>query len=735
MPLCAAPALGPRHMAATIHDRGGAGRTFDGRSPHKRLWSDRFVGRERQLERIAIGLQNVADGKPTALVLSGAAGTGLTRLLGETRRRVESLAEPFATVHGVAMPATSGVPYAPVSAALERLLAPLSDETLAALVGPTGDAIARLVPGLYPRLEQLELLPDRPRIAATEWREARMFEAVLGLLERLGERQPVAVLLEDLHYADAATRGLATFLARVTRGQRVMLIATYQPDRLGRSHPLRATLSTLAASPSVTIADVEPLDRADLGQLIEAIEGARPSSTTLLLVAERSRGNPLVAEELLAARRELLGVSLAATMDRLVTARASLRSPECRRVLRLLSLTGSMVTIPTLMSMATEFESRSTSRPPRSASAARHGDAMESDFADGVAEALEHGFLIETFDGAGGAAGGGLRGWGGEQARGVSRGDRSTKPNSPKDASRGATGRRAGGAAGRPEGGRELGRAARPSSHSVAASVTPDATEERLIGFRHELIAEAIGGDLLPATRRRYHSALAAARGNASNPQPAAALDHHLAAYELAEAEIMALDAAAVAEGMDAGADALAHYETALSLHEVVRPGESAARLSDLYLRSAEAAFAAGDPPLSTIRARGRLSAVRWSNSAGIGGPPETTTGRWSHTVAPWSLCRRNQAPPGLGFSRRSPSSACWKASSPRRSDTLRKRWRLPQRSARRRDRSCSTRLALSLSPTPGGMIPSPRSGNCGRPATRRRISVAWTTSSGSTRT
>ena len=583
-------------MAATIHDRGGAGRTFDGRSPHKRLWSDRFVGRERQLERIAIGLQNVADGKPTALVLSGAAGTGLTRLLGETRRRVESLAEPFATVHGVAMPATSGVPYAPVSAALERLLAPLSDETLAALVGPTGDAIARLVPGLYPRLEQLELLPDRPRIAATEWREARMFEAVLGLLERLGERQPVAVLLEDLHYADAATRGLATFLARVTRGQRVMLIATYQPDRLGRSHPLRATLSTLAASPSVTIADVEPLDRADLGQLIEAIEGARPSSTTLLLVAERSRGNPLVAEELLAARRELLGVSLAATMDRLVTARASLRSPECRRVLRLLSLTGSMVTIPTLMSMATEFESRSTSRPPRSASAARHGDAMESDFADGVAEALEHGFLIETFDGAGGAAGGGLRGWGGEQARGDPRGDRQTKPNSPKEAARGAAARRAGGAAGRPEGGRALGRAARPSSRSIAPSAPAETTDERLIGFRHELIAEAIAADLLPATRRRYHSALAAARGNAPNPQPAAALDHHLAAYELVEAEIMALDAAAVAEGLDAGADALAHYETALSLHEVVRPGESAARLSDLYLRSAEAAFAAGDP-------------------------------------------------------------------------------------------------------------------------------------------
>ena len=280
-------------------------------SPHRKLWSDRFVGRERQLERIAVGLQSAADGRPNALILAGTAGLGVSRLLAETTRRVEALAQPFAAVHGVAMPATSGVPYAPITAALDRLLVPLPNETLAELVGPTGDAIATLVPALRPRLAAMRVLPDRPRVAATEWREARMFEAVLGLLERLGERQPVALLLEDMHHADAATRGLVTFLARVSRGQRVVLVLTYQPDRLLRAHPLRATLATMATTQSVVSSEVSPLDRGELGQLIEAIEGGRPSSTTLLLVAERSRGNPLVAEELLAARRELSGVSLA----------------------------------------------------------------------------------------------------------------------------------------------------------------------------------------------------------------------------------------------------------------------------------------------------------------------------------------------------------------------------------------------------------------------------------------
>ena len=502
------------------------GRGIDGRSSHRKLWSDRFVGRERQLERIAVGLQGAADGKPNALILSGTAGLGLTRLLGETRRRIGALAEPFAMVHGVAMPATSGVPYAPITAALDHLLEPVSDETLAALTGPTGDAIARLVPSIRPRLAALGLLPHRPRIVATEWREARMFEAVLGLLERLGERQPVALLLEDMHHSDAATRGLVRFLARVSRGQRVMLVLTYQPDRLLRSDPLRSTLASLATTPSVVNAEIPSLDRAELGQLIEAIEGGRPSSTTLLLVSERSRGNPLVAEEVLAARRELSGVSLTGSFERLVTARSSLRSPECRRALRLLSLAGSPVTWPTLMAIAMEFERRAPARPPRSPGDARKGDGLDADIAAGVAEGIEHGFLVETAD--------------------------------------------------------EL-------------PVGPG--RERRIRFRHELIAEAIADDLLPATRRRYHAALAAAgHGDTTPLAPAAALAHHLAAHQLPEAEQAALAAAAAAEAFDAGADTLAHYEKALSLYEIVRLEEGVPGLTDLYTRAAEAAFAAGDP-------------------------------------------------------------------------------------------------------------------------------------------
>jgi DNA-binding CsgD family transcriptional regulator/tetratricopeptide (TPR) repeat protein len=125
-----------------------------------------------------------------------------------------------------------------------------------------------------------------------------------------------------------------------------------------------------------------------------------------------------------------------------------------------------------------------------------------------------------------------------------------------------------------------------------------------------------VASDLLPGSRRRYHSALAAAgrqsgevvaaspvsrpasllSGPVEPPGPATALIHHLAARELAEAQEAALDAAAAAEALDAGADALAHYETALALYDIVRVDGDPPRLPDLYVGAAEAAFAAGDP-------------------------------------------------------------------------------------------------------------------------------------------
>lgn len=485
--------------------------------------SPRFVGRERELGRIGLALERADEGRPTTLLVAAAAGLGATRLLTETTRRLAGLPTGFAVLRGRAQPAWELHPYGALAAALEAHLAGVPDDALPHILGPVADALARLLPALRSRLARLDLLPARPPVAAPERRQARMLEAVLGLLRRLGEDRPVVLMLEDLQHADAATRDAVTFLARTARAERLCLLATYQPDELTRDHPLQADLAAIAEAPrGVERLELEPLGRDELAGLIAGIESGRPSASLLLLVAERSRGNPLVAEELLAARHELSGASLTGSLGQLVTARVALRTPECRRVLRLLAVAGEPLTGGQLAAAAAAFETTATRQPPRSTSAPRRGHgALDPDLAAGLAEAMERGFVVAD-----------------------------DLPRPPR-------------------------------------------AEERLT-VRHELVGRAIAGDLLPPTRRRYRRALAEARADA----PDVAVRHLLAAQDHAAAREAALVAAAQAEALDAGEDALPHYELALELtdpggrsgeHPVV-PG-----LAALEARAAEAAFLSGD--------------------------------------------------------------------------------------------------------------------------------------------
>jgi DNA-binding CsgD family transcriptional regulator/tetratricopeptide (TPR) repeat protein len=363
-----------------------------------RYVSERFVGRERELSRLAVALDAASDGRSPRVLVGGAGGSGVSRLVDETVRRVGRLDEPFLVVRCTSYAARRHAAYAPVADGLRSWLSEVDDDELRRIVGPGAEPIATLLPELGPRLGPLL---DRRRRAgvAPERRAAWMNEAVHGILERSGERRPVLFVVEDLHHADAGTRGLATFLARVTRQARLCLLMTYGTDRLARGHALLPDLAqmTAAADPPDRL-ELGPLDRAELGQLVAEIEGERPTAAALLLVAERSGGDPLVAEEILAARRELPGVALGASLGELTLGRLARRNPECRRVLRLLAPAWQPLDRATLASAAATFETLVDGLPPRSTTAPRRGDGvLDADVRAGLEEALEHG-LVRTLD-------------------------------------------------------------------------------------------------------------------------------------------------------------------------------------------------------------------------------------------------------------------------------------------------------------------------------------------------
>jgi DNA-binding CsgD family transcriptional regulator/tetratricopeptide (TPR) repeat protein len=507
-----------------------------------RFTSPRFVGRERELARLGDALENAAGGRPSTVVVTGTAGIGVTRLLDEAARRVAAFEQPFTVVRFRAWPGRTGEPYAPVLDGLRTVLAALPPPDAARLLAPGGPALASLLPDLAPAAGD----GTGGGSIAPERRQARLLEAVHGLIDRLGERAPVLVVAEDLHVADHGTRALVAFLARTSRAGRICLAATYQPDQVTREHPLRAQIAALdEAARRPQRIELGVLGRDELADLIAEIEGVRPTAAVLLLVAERSQGNPLLAEEIVAARRDLAGTTLAGSLEEIVMARLGRRTPECRRVVRLLAPAEQPLSPAELAAVAAAYERPIWSRPPRSSSAPRRGDGpLDGDLATGLAEAVDHGFVV--VDGA-----------------------------PPRDD--GGNGR----------GGRRI-----------------DSSER--VRLRHDLIGRAVAADLLPNQHRLNHVALAIALDDRHGTRAR----HWLSAHEPGRARTAALEAAGVADAVDAPGDALAALELALELGaaEPAEAGDDGHDGARLLVRAAETAFAAGRPGRATSFAE---SAIR----------------------------------------------------------------------------------------------------------------------------
>ena len=196
-------------------------------------------------------------------------------------------------LRATAWPAHADEPYGPIIRAIGPTLLGLPDDDAA------GPARARRLPrssgscpDSRPRLVGIGARIDGGGQTAPERRQARTLEGILGLLGRLGERHPVVLVLEDLHLADAATRALVTFLARISRDQRLAIIGTHQPDIVARDDSWRTDLEAILTGSQPERVTLPPLDRDELAALIEGIEGERASASLLLLVAERSGGLP-----------------------------------------------------------------------------------------------------------------------------------------------------------------------------------------------------------------------------------------------------------------------------------------------------------------------------------------------------------------------------------------------------------------------------------------------------------
>jgi predicted ATPase len=98
-----------------------------------------------------------------------------------------------------------------------------------------------LAPALAAALPEVgEPLPVPP-----EAETGRLHDALSQLVLRLARDRPVALVVDDLHWADAATVATLRALARTTRASKVLLLGTYRDTDIDRRHPFAQALGVI----------------------------------------------------------------------------------------------------------------------------------------------------------------------------------------------------------------------------------------------------------------------------------------------------------------------------------------------------------------------------------------------------------------------------------------------------------------------------------------------------------
>jgi DNA-binding NarL/FixJ family response regulator len=241
-----------------------------------------LVGRARELEVLERTLAAACEGLARVLALSGEPGIGKTRLLQELARKADS--HGCLVLEGRAAEFERELPFGVLLDACDEYLESLDGLTAERLAG---DGLAELAT-VFPSLRSL--VPDAAPVALAHERY-RAHRAVREMLERLAKRQPVVLLLDDLHWADDASIELISHLLRRPPRAGVAVASAY---RSGQAPSLLArAVDSLTAQAGLERIELGPLGPDETERLVQNLDASQRRR-----LYRESGGNPFYFEQL-----------------------------------------------------------------------------------------------------------------------------------------------------------------------------------------------------------------------------------------------------------------------------------------------------------------------------------------------------------------------------------------------------------------------------------------------------
>lgn len=320
------------------------------------LPSGALVAREEELGRLLEALEAAAAGQGRLVLLAGEPGIGKTRLAQELT--LAAHARGFLVAAGRCYQPQQALPYYPFLDALGMAYtaAPVAIQDQASHRWPY---LARLLP------DQLGATAAATSDSPEE--QERLFRAVSAFLLALAESSPVALLLDDLHWADSASLQLLQHLARQTRVGRVLLLGTYRDVEVRPDHPLEAALRDLSREQVMERVALKRLGESDTSTFITETMGrleAEPEFAAL--VHRHTDGNPFFTQQVLQAlvengsiyrqdgewkRRTIQEIEVPESVRSVIAQRVAHLGPEAQGVLQEASVLGPAFIFDDLLAM------------------------------------------------------------------------------------------------------------------------------------------------------------------------------------------------------------------------------------------------------------------------------------------------------------------------------------------------------------------------------------------------
>ena len=317
-----------------------------------------FVGRRTETARLEAALGDVLGGRGRLVMLVGEPGIGKTRTaehLAEVARQREVTVLVGRCHEGPGAPA-----YWPWRQIGRAYLAGADRAALATDLADGAADVGRVVDDLH------DLFPDLATPPALEPDEARFrfFDAFASFLYAAARRQPLAIVLDDLHWADLASLHLLQFVARAMGAAPLLIVGTCREVESREDAARAEALGSLGRERLYERVALRGLSVTESATLVAALVGRAPAENLAHALHQRTEGNPFFLLEVTRHLDEqgLLASDAAADAARMPSVPESVRAvvrqrmrrlrPETLRLLDAAAVLGREFPLPALAAMA-----------------------------------------------------------------------------------------------------------------------------------------------------------------------------------------------------------------------------------------------------------------------------------------------------------------------------------------------------------------------------------------------